>query len=240
MGQYLIQGVVLPERATLTLGEGFIVGFDHPVTGYSDTINVRILSNKVTAWLNTENKWEVYDLRNVAKHIVQSYVNVIGYFKGYAYEVDIVRILNIDLKIDMVFGIDIPCLEKRNMDVKTGEMVNIVHSKIRGAEGLYLQRCFNDLISAMKNADDTGFYCYRAIESLRHHCASIHKLSSDTKKVQWQKFREISGSTEQALLTLKDAADPLRHGKPSHITSDDRAKLFISTWDVVDGYLSSL
>jgi hypothetical protein len=33
----------------------------------------------------------------------------------------------------------------------------------------------------MKHANDTGFYCYRAIESLRKHCAVLHGLSADEK-----------------------------------------------------------
>lgn len=89
----------------------------------------------------------------------------------------------------------------------------------------------------MKHADDTGFYCYRAIESLRHHCAAVHGLSKANKSTQWDKFREVAGCSEETLHAIKVAADPLRHGEPSGVTSDDRAKLFTSTWDVVDQYL---
>lgn len=89
----------------------------------------------------------------------------------------------------------------------------------------------------MKHADDTAFYCYRAIESLRHHCAAVHGMSDANKSTQWEKFRQVSGCTEEILRQIKEAADPLRHGETSRGSSEDRAKLFMETWDVVDGYL---
>jgi len=141
-----------------------------------------------------------------------------------------------------MFGISIPCLADR---VKSPESqaeqvlddLNRIVSKTVGANGLYLQRCFKDLLSAMKDVDDTGFYCYRAIESLRHHCAAIHGLTAADKPHQWEKFREVSGAKKETLLAIKTAADPLRHGDMGASITLDRAELLKTTWDVVDGYL---
>jgi hypothetical protein len=81
---------------------------------------------------------------------------------------------------------------------------------------------------------------YRAIESLRHHCATVHGLSTADKAKQWEKFREVSKSTEETLRYIKAAADPLRHGEPATAKAEDRAKLFMETWSVVDRYLSGV
>jgi hypothetical protein len=67
----------------------------------------------------------------------------------------------------------------------------------------------------------------------------VHGLSTDEKVKQWEKFREVSGCDEQTLHAIKATADPLRHGEVSRMTSDERAKLFRMTWNVVDGYLNS-
>jgi hypothetical protein len=115
-----------------------------------------------------------------------------------------------------------------------------LRDKTTGQNGVFLHRCFSDLVSAMKHADGTGFYCYRAIESLRHHCAAVHGLSSAEKSNQWEKFREVSRCDEQTLRTIKVAADPLRHGEATGTSSEDREDLFTRTWDVVDGYLKSV
>lgn len=92
----------------------------------------------------------------------------------------------------------------------------------------------------MRHPDDTGFYCYRAIESLRHHCAAVHRLSEADKAVQWKAFREAAGCSEETLLDVKAAADPVRHGQVVGVTAEERLKLLTMTWDVVDGYLGNV
>jgi hypothetical protein len=124
-----------------------------------------------------------------------------------------------------------------NKGIDLQEALAKLRDKIIGPNGVFLNRCFSDLTASMKHADDTAFYCYRAIESLRHHCAAVHGLSGANKAKQWEKFREVSGCTEDILLQIKSAADPLRHGEALGGRSEDRAKLFTSTWNVVDGYL---
>jgi hypothetical protein len=92
----------------------------------------------------------------------------------------------------------------------------------------------------MKQAADTGFYCYRAIEALRHYCATRNGLSDAEKPKQWEKFWEVSSCDEQTLRTIKAAADPLRHGEVFGVNANERATLFTRTWDVVDGYLKNI
>ena len=162
---------------------------------------------------------------------------MIGYLKGHAYDFEVTRVINQSRGIDYVFGIDIPCLAERNKSVDLQVALLELRAKTIGPNGVFLHRCFSDLISSMKHADDTGFYCYRAIESLRHHCSAVHGLSSAGKPDQWRKFREVSGCDEQTLRAIKLAADPPRHGEAPGITSEDRETLFTNTWDVVDAYL---
>ena len=103
-----------------------------------------------------------------------------------------------------------------------------------------MQRCFADLVSAMKNADDTGFYCYRALESLRRHCAETHGLSNSGKAAQWEKFREVASTNRDSIDRIKATADPARHGEVVGITSEKRAELLTATWDIVDSYLAQV
>jgi len=240
MKDYLFLGVVSPQRAQLSLD--FKYRFIHKLTNNTGTASVSIILNQVVVWIDSDNEWDIFDLRNVVSYILQSNLAIIGYLKGYAYEVEITRVLNLAKGIDYVFGIEMPCIEKRNEKINISEKLGEVQAKINGELGVYLSRCFTDLVSAMKNPEDTGFYCYRAIESLCHHCSYIHNIPVDDKhrSAQWEKFREISGSDETALRTLKEAADPIRHGKPVHISSAGREKLFIITWSVVDHYLTKI
>ena len=235
MQPYLFQGIVLPERAQLSLQ--FAVGFEHLSSGIKATARVSILLNQVVVWIETDHDWDIFDLRNLVSNIVQGNLQMIGYLKGYAYDFELTRVLNQERATDYVFGIDIPCLAERGKDVDLSDALAKLREKTTGKNGIYLNRCFSDLASAMKHADDTGFYCYRAIEALRHHCAAVHSLAEESKATQWQKFREVARCEEQTLREIKAAADPLRHGDVASSTSADRERLFTITWNTVDRYL---
>jgi hypothetical protein len=238
MEPYLFYGVVLPERAQLSLQVA--LEFSHVASGSTGVAKVSIVRNQVAVWVESDHDWDIFTLRNVVKNIVQSNLAMLGYLTGYAYELEVTRVLNQSRKIDYVFGIDIPCLAERGKSVDLQEGLSKLRDKASGPNGVFLHRCFSDLASSMKDADDTGFYCYRAIESLRHHCAAAHGLSAADKSTQWEDFREVAGCDEQTLRSIKAAADPQRHGAASGIGSEEREKLLASTWDVVDGYLNSV
>lgn len=238
MEAYLFYGIVLPERAQLSLQ--FAHGFSHLTSGNCGQVKVNVILNQVAVWVESEHEWNILELRNIVKSIVQNHLAMVGYFKGYAYDLEVTRVLNQSRGVDHMFGIDIPCLAERGKAIDLNDAMAKLIAKTIGPNGVFLHRCFNDLISSMKHAYDTSFYCYRAIEALRHHCAALNGLSEAEKPKQWEKFREVSGCEEQTLRTIKEAADPLRHGEVSGVDSNEREMLFTSTWDIVEGYLKSI
>jgi hypothetical protein len=213
--------------------------FSHVASGVIGKAKVSIILNQAVVWVWSEHDWDIYDLRNVVKHLLQTELAIVGYLRGYAYDIEVTRVLNQSRHVDYVFGIDIPCISERNKSLDVGAELLKLRTKVTGPHGVFLHRCFNDLAFSMKESGDTGFYCYRAIESLRHHCAAVHGLSSGEKSKQWEKFREITGCDEQALRAIKLAADPLRHGGIGGTSSADRERLFNLTWDIVDRYFAS-
>ncbi len=236
MSPYLFHGIVRPERAQLSVR--FALAFQY-LTDKKGKAHVSIILNQLMAWIDSDDDWDIYTLKNVVKSIVQNRLAILGYLKGYAYELEIVRAINQSRGIDHVFGIDIPCITERNAAVDLEIEFSKVAAKISDAAGIFLDRCLNDLVSAMKHADDTGFYCYRAIESLRHHCAAVNRLAERDKARQWGQFRTASGCTEDDIRMIKLAADPLRHGGVMNVDDATRASLFLKTWDIVDGYLKN-
>jgi hypothetical protein len=237
MEPYLFEGLILPERAQLSLQ--FEVHFTHVTSGIAAKARVSVLLNQVAVWIESEVEWDIFDLRNVVKTILQNEIAVIGYLKGYAYEFEIRRVLHPGLGIDHVFGIDIPCIAERNKSIDLAARIASIREKTTGAEGILLNRCFNDLVMAMKNPEDTGFYCYRAIESLRQHCTVRFKLNTGNRSAQWEKLREIAQCDEDTIRHIKAAADPVRHGDFMSITAGDRKTLFLKTWDIVDRYVEN-
>ncbi|MDZ5434681.1 hypothetical protein T3H00_18675 [Pseudomonas fluorescens] len=239
MDTYLFYGVILPERAQLTLQNAH--NFTHLSSGVSGSIQISILNNQLAVWVTSEgHEWNIFDLRNLVKTFVQNQIAMVGYLMGYAYDLEISRVLHPGRGVDFVFGIDIPCLASRNAGMDIAVALALLEKKSFGPNGVFLNRCFTDLCFAMRHADDTGFYCYRAIESLFHHCAAAHGIEKSPKSARWSKFREVASCDEKILYSIKDAADPLRHGEAAPLTDSSRESLLMSTWDVVDGYLASL
>jgi hypothetical protein len=238
MDPYLIYGVVRPERAQISLEFGLT--FHHLATQRNADAKVSIILNQVAVWVFTEDDWNVSDLRNVVLGLLRNQLSIIGYIKGYAYEIELTRIVSLGRGVDYVYGVEIPCIAARNQTLNLEDEFQRIRELQIGSHGIYLHRAFCDLNSAMRDADDTGFYCYRAIESLRNHCSAVRGISGPDKSTHWVKFREVSDCDEPTLRKLKLAADPVRHGHPMIQNDVDRVSLFLETWKVVDSYLNNI
>jgi hypothetical protein len=238
MERYLFLGTVFPQRAQISMS--FVLKSRHLYSGRSCDANVNIILNQMVAWIDSEHEWDIFDLRNIVISMVENRLAIVGYLKGFSYNLDVSRIICQSREIDYVFGIDIPCLAERGKHIDLEIEMQKICQKTTGDVGVLLHRCFTDLSAAMRHADDTAFYLYRAIESLRLHCAAVHGIVAADKAATWKKFREVSHCEENVLRTIKEAADPLRHGAPSGVTGSDREKLFMTTWEIVETYLRNL
>lgn len=238
MSTYLFFGKVLPERAQVSFERE--LKFQHHSSAFQNNAKISVILNQVLVWIDSEEEWDIFDLHNVVKFLVQSQLNIIGFLKGYYYELEITRVINSNREIDWVFGIDIPCISQRNEGIDLNEKMQALFAKTSGVDGVFITRCLADLSNAMKNAEDTGFYCYRAIESLRHHCAQVNNLQLNNKNIQWEKFREVSGCNRNDIDVIKSFADPQRHGELGLITADERKNIFLITWNIVEAYLKNI
>jgi hypothetical protein len=234
---YTFNGIVHPQRAQLSLAFG--LSFQHFTTGRRGSLFANVILNQVLIQAECEDLWDIFDLRNVVKSALQTQLSAIAYLKGYAYDLEITRITSKEAEVDFVFGVDIPYIEQRNASIDLNASILRLQELTSGELGLYFQRCLNDLSLAMKFADDTAFYCYRAIESLRLHCAAKHQMEADHKSAQWQKFRAFAGCSEDEIRSIKEAADVVRHGEPGRVDDAGRVKLFEITWSVVERYVNA-
>lgn len=240
MEPYQFIGTVLPERAQISVS--FNLRFSHPATGCDGAVEVSIINNQIMVRVYSEADWEVHDLRNVVLNTVQSEIATVGYLIGHAYDIEITRVVNTSKGVDYVFGIDMPCINepRKERDV-ISDLNNLRPLKV-GEKGIHIVRCFNDLNSAMRHTDDTAFYCFRAIEALRHHCAAMHGIVEADKKSQWQKLSDICGfgEGEVDINSIREASTRVRHGEVLYQSNEDRAKLLQDTWSIVDRYISLL
>ena len=231
---YIIKGIVHPERAQISLGP---IDFEifHPVTSQSAKTNINIALNQDTVIVWADVEWDIFDIRNVAKQLVADQLAMVGYIKGYAYEVEIRQILNTEKQIDYVYGIDMPCIGERNNGKDLNTEVLKIMSHWSGENGIFFRHCLNDLIMAMKHPDDSAFYCFRALESLKHICRVRFNIDSESE--QWKKMSEITGTCKSDIDLIREKAFPARHGDVVGITDEEITSMFLKTWDIVDAFL---
>jgi hypothetical protein len=236
MYKYFLDGLVHPERAQV-IDHQISAKFMHPASGAEGEIKLRILLNQIAVWVETAVEWKPLDLRNVVRHFVQLEVDLMGYLLGRTYEVEMRRMICPEIDLDLVFGIEVGCISARAQGIDLHARVAAIRPKLAGESGGLLHRCLRDLISALKEPEEVGFLCYRAIESLRHHCIVTRSLDPKDKTTQWKTLREIAGCDESATRLLEKAAQATRHGETVIVLEAENVKLLTTAWDIADGYI---
>jgi hypothetical protein len=234
MKKLFLSGTLHPERAMLSVSN-LEHEFTAPDGKKQGRIKFNVYSNQVTAFVEWENASEdIYTIRNITRTSVELITNVVGFLKGYAYDVEITKIFDGELDLSFVFGIQIPALEERNKS-RDSSGVNHIYPLCFGTEGVYLRRCLSDLSMAIKHADDTPFYCFRALESLKQYFGFVNELAADRE--QWEAMASVVGGKPEDIEPIRALAFPARHGVPDPITDQKRRDVFFLTWDIVDRFI---
>ncbi|MBI4379174.1 MAG: hypothetical protein HY578_08775 [Nitrospinae bacterium] len=173
-------------------------------------------------------------MRNIIKDGVELLANVVGFLKGYAYNVEIIKVFDNDLNLTVIFGIEIPALEERNKKREPAD-INHKYPLCLGPDGVYLRRCLGDLNMAIQHLDDTAFYCFRALESLKQYFGYILEISGDRE--QWEEMSKAIGGNREDIEPIRKLAFPARHGVPEPITDKKRKEVFLITWDIVEKFM---
>jgi len=234
--RYFLDGMVHPERAQVP-DRRISAKFRHAASGVDAKADVRIILNQVAVWVETEVEWNALDLRNVVKYLVQLEMDIVGYVLGHTYDVEIRRAICPETGVDVVFGVDVPCISELHRGVDLDARIAAMRPKLQGESGVFIHRCLRDLITAMKEPDDVAFHCYRAIESLRQHCIATRSLDPKDKAMQWNTLRQVAGCEESATRLLETAARAPRHGEPEVVPEVDAVKLLTTAWAIADGYI---
>lgn len=230
MSKLFFSGVVLPERAPLSVSEvrSQIVGPDGKTYA---TLVLNIWNNQISVVVESEEP-NIFTLRNIVRSEAEFVTNVAGFLRGFGYDIEITKAFGEALDPTQVFGIDIPVLSKRAEGRDLGLLVNAIFPLCFGPDAIYIRRCLADLSFAIKRPDDTPFYCFRALESLRQ---SFGVELSEAE--QWKAMAKAVGSSKAEMEPLRTRAFPARHGVPMPLSDQERQELFLYTWRVVERYI---
>jgi hypothetical protein len=231
MPRLFFSGVVLPERAALSVSE-----FNSQISGFggnqSATLKLNIYCNQISVVVETDEP-NILTVRNLVRSEAEFVSSLAGFLMGNGYDIEITKAFGETLVPTHVFGIDIPVLAERAKDRDLNRLVNSIVPLCFGETAIFLRRCLTDLSFAIKRLEDTAFYCFRAIESLRQ---SFGAQLSDA--AQWKAMGEAVGSSKEDMEHLRKHAFPARHGMPLYLSDDDRQKLFLYTWTTVENYIN--
>lgn len=106
-----------------------------------------------------------YTLKNIVEDAIRVALDALGYTLACGYNLEIIQMIDSIGNPPVVFGVGIPAIE--NSAASAGVKFENIVSIFVDRKGQYLQRCLADLREAIRAPKDTGFFCYRGIESLR-------------------------------------------------------------------------
>ena len=244
---YTFSGLVHPERAdvNIVLPEQIITSLDG---SFSGRVALNIQRSQIGVVVRMDNPVEdIKTLKNGVRDFVKSAVDLLGYFMGCGYDVEIIQVVDDKTLRQTVFGVDVPILsayrEKLN---ESGENKFLEFFQMAAtAEGMFLRRAINDLSSAIKSPVDTGFYCYRAIETIKQYFATT--IDSKSDNAIWSEMRSDLDIERSRIDFIKEFADATRHGDYRDLsepklnpTSDDRDEMFKIAWDIVFRFMEHI
>ncbi|MDZ3826349.1 hypothetical protein [Pseudomonas monsensis] len=239
MEVYFIQGVILPERADFDLS--WSTKGMHLASGNVYSANVSIMYNQVAIWLESENEINADNMKHVVDYLIINQVAAVSYLAGCVYDFQVTRVINRARNIDYVVGVDTSVIfDRRNLESFDHDL-GVIRRLQAGIHGTFIHRCLADLVSAMRYREDTSFYCYRAIEALRNHCAEVNGIGNEMKDrgMRWEKFREVTGVSEERIGWVAEFAKNARHGGVAMLSADEYGRLLNETWDIVSVYFKS-
>ena len=231
--QYTFYGKVYPERSNVSIKKIHAIVRTHDDTIRGE-LDYYISVSQVIARFVCENTVEnIYSLKNMIEDIVRIALDALGYTKGCGYDLEITVMTDSLCNPPIVFGVSIPAIERSadNAGVSFKDIMEI----FKDVRGAYLRRSLADLREAIRVPKDTGFFCFRAIESLRQFF--VREKGKKKKSSSWQMLRTELGVERADIEVVQELADSVRHGGDSGISDSERAKTFEITWGIINKFI---
>ena len=218
--QYVFLGKILPERVNLTLPSLKLSGL-LPLNNEPFEANLNISVSMITVYVYT-NASDIPTLRNIITQQVGDIVAAFGFGKNCAYQVEISSLSHSN-SLD-VFPVTYDEDTNENAVAFLNKVITATQNHPDAVRwGL---RAMSDYRDAIINAHDTGFYCQRAIESLRHHFPG-------GKSAQWKSLRTSLNIDVSYFNWIKSYGDAQRHGETPFMSGEERRRALHVTRDVI-------
>lgn len=230
---YLLLGRSLPERALISVSLGKAPIRVNSLDGNpAGDLHLEIVLSHIFARFESASEVKnLQTLRNIVEDAARAMLDVAGFFHRYGYEVEITSAVECGTSNTHVFGIDIPAV--KGLPQSVGLTIDNVFSVLETPAGHFFRSALADARAAIRSPRDTGFYCYRAIESLKNGYATVAVIPASKA---WDEFRTNYAIDKNDILEIKKHADADRHGdvmKSMEMSDVQRALVFTTTWKII-------
>jgi hypothetical protein len=164
MWNYVVTGVVHPERAIIDIKGSLPLQIAHPEAAIDVGVHLSVLKSQVTIGITSAERLpDLYTLRNVISEVVSDVINCAAIEAVVAYEVELRSVHCVTDGSTLVYSAGIP-----GIGVKDDEQLKMDVTATVEVSGRIplLRRALSDFKSAISHPADTGFFCYRSIECL--------------------------------------------------------------------------
>lgn len=230
MVTYFFSGRVIPERAAVTVSPSkFRASVREAALDFEAEISIGVSQVSVVVQTAKEVK-DLPTLRNYVEQLVRTEVDAFGYLEGRGYDVEITSVTSADGQPLVVFGVEIRELQesKSERPVSFEELWKLLWD----AKAAPLRRALGDLREAIRAPLDTGFFCYRAVESLRQ--GFVEPEDGDSKGASWERLRNALCIDRSWIDELQKFGNPQRHGATPYMSGEERLLAMRLAWKVVD------
>ncbi len=217
-------GRILPETPAFSLELPFHVIFEG-LSGIQIAMEVSLADSQIFA-LCLSNETHLPTLRNYVTDQVQLFIDVVGFTRGFRFDVDI-RSAVVNGGKFTSFSTIYPALAATVKDRPINDLELLPLCK----EDSALVLALGDLRNAMRSASDSGLFCYRAVESIMQ---SFKKPTDKDERKVWQKMNDAL-KIEYSFTNskIKDFADARRHGSGSFITGAQRDDCMVACATII-------
>ncbi len=228
--KYTFFGKVLPERACVEFQTDNSSPISIETPNYS--VQISIAFSQVSAVVNSES--EIQDtatLKNKVEQHVRFLVDLIGFTKAYGYDVEITSMVNPSGKLQVFavgFGSLTEAVGERPLRLK--ELINVANKSPE------FKTAIADLREAIRMPRDTGFFAYRAIETIRQEFYNPEDKEDERDKKSWGRLRESLKIERGDIDYIKKYSDPQRHGEATGMSWKERLEVMKRAWKIVDEF----
>lgn len=237
MFQYVFTGLVHPERAHVNINSGPLeVQFPD---GTHIEVKFEISWAQINVLVNSETERNIMDLRFTIEELVTAQVDFLGYKNGCGYQVEITSCMDAKKERPIVFGVAVDDFHSEYEKIKNSpDFKATYHTEANLAFiNVPLRRALHDLTQAMRGPRDTGFYCFRCLETIRGH---FKENEDDDEIVLWKKMGSSLNIDRSLSDNIREFAKPQRHGEIAPMSDEQRIQILKYTRQVIDRFIALL